>query len=484
MLRLARLGRLMRMLRLVPEVLTLLKGIVRAMRPVFYVLLMLVGLLFVFAITFKTQSTGNEELVEMFPSIADTMGVLLLRGTLLDAPADTFYAVSAQSGSLAFLFLIFILLSSFTVLNMLIGILCDVVFEVTKLEKEEAALEILKRTMFGLLECYDRNADNRLGVEEFDLLMSNPETGQILRRFDVDAAGLRSLRDVLFEKKEEDKADEEKTITFVDFLEVTLRFRGGNSATVTDVMDLREFAKAHFESAASQLSEIRGDVRALGSQRGAEVKEAAEVKQDKVKEVKEVKELGSGEGTQGSEKLEASISELKASLLEVKTSMSQVKESTMELKESTNCRLDKLDLQLSSIHAMMSDLASAKTHEASRQRDAWDCEAQESTNGRLDKLDLQIKSMHAMMSDLAGADKKGSLRPIKRGSSKGSKLSNPIPSSPQSLESSENGEDPILPEVASSTDPGERRLSAPPLRPTSLVVPDVVDDNLSTSSIE
>mmetsp|Transcript_75652 Transcript_75652/g.153502 ORF Transcript_75652/g.153502 Transcript_75652/m.153502 type:complete len:89 (-) Transcript_75652:52-318(-) len=88
------------------------------------------------------------------------------------------------------------------------------------------------------------------------------------------------------------------------------------------------------------------------------------------------------------------------------------------------------------------------------------------------------------MSDLAGADKKGSLRPIKRGSSKGSKLSNPIPSSPQSLESSENGEDPILPEVASSTDPGERRLSAPPLRPTSLVVPDVVDDNLSTSSIE
>jgi len=223
------------------------------MRPVFYVLLMLVVLLFVFAITFKTQASGDPDLADLFPSIMDTMSMLLLRGTFLDSPSLTFYRIQDRSTPLALVFLIFIFLSSFTVLNMLIGILCDVVFEVTRAEKDDAALEIMKRTMFNLLECYDKNTDHRLGISEFDLLMANPETGQILRRFDVDVGGLRSLRDVLFEQG---SGQQEKTITFADFLEVILRLRGGNSATVTDVMDLREYTKG-------QLADLRSDVREL-----------------------------------------------------------------------------------------------------------------------------------------------------------------------------------------------------------------------------
>jgi len=318
LLRLARLGRLMRMLRLFPEVLTLLKGIGRAMRPVFYVLMMLGILLFVFAIIFKTQAIDNEVLEQMFPSLVDTMWLLLLRGTLLDGPAITFYAIYDVAPALAVTFLVFIFLSSFTVLNMLIGILCDVVCQVSKMEQEDASLALLKTTLLGLLECYDRNDDKRIGPEEFDLLMMNPETSQILRRFDVDASGLMSLKDVLFEHvaeapsgsagqrsakpSKETSASAETTadavpgvprndqswksfasergegrkLNFADLLEVILRLRGGKSATVTDIADLREYTKLRLDNvelklheeaeAQTELKDVREELKVIRQQ--------------------------------------------------------------------------------------------------------------------------------------------------------------------------------------------------------------------------
>eukprot|EP00434_Breviolum_minutum_P025611 symbB.v1.2.022629.t1/scaffold2014.1/size92328/8 len=56
------------------------------------------------------------------------MWVLLLSGTFLDSPSVALNEVGATSGWLVALFLVFIFLSHMMVLNMLIGILCDVFF--------------------------------------------------------------------------------------------------------------------------------------------------------------------------------------------------------------------------------------------------------------------------------------------------------------------------------------------------------------------
>merc|ERR1719311_1567901 len=55
MLRLARLTRLTRLMRAFPQMLTLVKGIVAALRSVFFTLLLLTILLYFFAIIFTTQ---------------------------------------------------------------------------------------------------------------------------------------------------------------------------------------------------------------------------------------------------------------------------------------------------------------------------------------------------------------------------------------------------------------------------------------------
>merc|ERR1740138_409148 len=152
---------------------------------------------------------------------------------------------------LAGLFLVFIFLSSYTILNMLIGILCEVVVQVSRDEREEATLARLKSTWVSLLECYDKDDDHHIGREEFELLMDNPETGQILRRFDVDAYGLRAMKDVLFDPPG-------KKLTFADLLEAILRLRGGISATVTDVVDVREYVKLRMDLLEQKLS---GDLK-------------------------------------------------------------------------------------------------------------------------------------------------------------------------------------------------------------------------------
>jgi len=266
LLRLTRLGRIARLLRAVPEVVTLLKGIAAAIRSVFFTLLLLLVLLFVFGVVFKTQAKEDfPELEELFPSVPATMWVLLLSGTFLDSPSVALNEVGATSGWLVALFLVFIFLSHMMVLNMLIGILCDVVHQVALNEKEEAAVAYLKNTLLEILECHDKDNDRQIHRDEFELLMKNPEMHFVLTRFGVNVADLLNLKDVLFEDNtEQDDDDEEdedennshglntarrrlRKLSFQEFLEVVLRLRGGNSATVTDIVDLREYVRQRFD---------------------------------------------------------------------------------------------------------------------------------------------------------------------------------------------------------------------------------------------
>jgi len=256
MLRLLRLGRIMRVLRLFPEVLTLIKGISRAARSVCYTLLMLLVLLFVFATIFKSEAHEAEGLQQLFPSIFDAVCMLLLKGVLMDGATVTFYAILEDSWILAILFVVFIFLSAFVVLNMLIGILCDVVCQVSQIEKDDSAVNYLKSTLMDLLECYDKNDDKQLGKEEFELIMGNPEMHSILEHFDVDVSGLMSMKDVLFERMELDSdykpfSGDPRSSTFLttrgvslgftEFIKAILRLRGANAATVMDMVDLREY---------------------------------------------------------------------------------------------------------------------------------------------------------------------------------------------------------------------------------------------------
>lgn len=311
-MRLLRLSRLRHLLKVFPEVRVLVRGMASAVRPMCTTLLMLVVLLLSFAMVFKTQASDHEELRKLFPTILDTTWLLLLRGTFLDSMGSlAFYPIYQESGVLALVFLVFVFLSSFMILNMLIGILCNVVFNVSQMEKDEAAVSLLKTLLLDILECYDKNDNRHIEIDEFFLIMRNPEMHQVLHQFNVDPGNLLAMSDYLFAEAssaediaEHHSSDTEKgdgppgegdqdkerkkkmrALSFSEFLEVVLRLRGTNIATVMDVVEFREYMRKRIDG----LDRRVVDERSVSKTRNVETPETAPGTPATAKEIAELR---------------------------------------------------------------------------------------------------------------------------------------------------------------------------------------------------
>jgi len=248
--RLLRLSRMTRLLRAVPEVVTLLRGMVAAFRSVVFTLLLLVFLLYIFGIVFRSQVKGDSDYLETeyFSSVWEAMWVLLVHGTLLDNVSGVLGDIRTEGGMMyTAIFILFILLSSFTVLNMLIGILCEVVSKIKEEENSMAETLYLKTSLLDIMECYDRDGDKMIGKQEFELLMMNPEVIEALTRYGTDVEGLKTLSEVIFMEKEEglQEGEEEDDVglSFAEFIDKVMQLRGNHAAKVTDIVELREYMK-------------------------------------------------------------------------------------------------------------------------------------------------------------------------------------------------------------------------------------------------
>ena len=144
MLRLCRLARMTRLMRCMPELVTMVKGMRVASRAVGSALLMLVSLTYVFALPMYAQLKQEAGVGHHFGPLLMTMWTLMIYGTFLDSVGellDQMLAIRAYDTVL--MFMIYALLSAMTMMNMLIGILCEVVTAVAKAEKEEAAISLI-----------------------------------------------------------------------------------------------------------------------------------------------------------------------------------------------------------------------------------------------------------------------------------------------------------------------------------------------------
>merc|ERR1719379_2178505 len=197
----------MRLLRFFPEIMTFVRGVLQAFRSVVVTLILLVVLLVVFGVIFKSWSEGSEVGSKFFPTVNFSMWSLLLYGILND-PAGTIDEIEQSSQAPAFLFITFVALSTYTVLNLLVGILFDVVNTVSREEKERAFDADLQRELLEILECHDKDDDNHLTIDEFKLLLRNPEVQRTLRRADVDLNQLGLLGDLFFHQAQDPNAPE------------------------------------------------------------------------------------------------------------------------------------------------------------------------------------------------------------------------------------------------------------------------------------
>jgi len=240
LLRLLRLARISRLMRAVPSLFILLKGMKAAARSVITTLVLLVIFLYVIGIVFVMFLGKRPEFRESYGSLPLAMNNLFLGGTLLDDATDVLasFKDSADLTPRIFLYVMFffVLVSSFTILNMLIGILCEVAQRTKDAETESADWDVATELLTASFKSLDEDGSGMISKKEFSIMNEKPGVKDAFEILDISAEHLLQLSDAIFEPDDDAK---DKELSFTDFLDVIWSNRPGTSASVLDLHQMQ-----------------------------------------------------------------------------------------------------------------------------------------------------------------------------------------------------------------------------------------------------
>jgi len=265
--RLARLSRLVRMLRSLPELMVMIKGMVTATSSVGYTMGLLLIITYVFAIAMRNlvpaalseedctdgrfpNSEGCIEVV-FFQSVPDAMHNLIIFCTFLDNLSDYMFAVKEQSPACLGLSWIYVALASMTVMNMLIGVLCEVISAVAAEETESMMVDKVHEKFGAIVTQLDDNNDGTICWDEFKDMLDMPEALEALKSVNVNPESMIDVaEDVFFED------GEAVAVPFDDFMGMVLDLRGGQQATVEHVFGLGKRFTQKFMNVADRMETL------------------------------------------------------------------------------------------------------------------------------------------------------------------------------------------------------------------------------------
>jgi len=241
-LRLARMGRLVRS---VPELVAMIKGCVVASRAVGSAFMLLFGLVYVFSIILMIfmQGDDNEVLVERYGNLGKTMWTLLIDASFMDGLGYAFTPLLEAKQYVSFVaLLVFVLLSSLTVMNMLIGVLCEVVTSVAEAEKEEVAIDLLKGTLLAMLRGIDEDKSGEISQEEISHILHYEEALAVLKDLNVDVDYFVDSLNMHFEYGG-------GNIGIMKVMDLILMLRGDRPPTMKDMIHGQTFARWKVQAA-------------------------------------------------------------------------------------------------------------------------------------------------------------------------------------------------------------------------------------------
>lgn len=175
LLRLMRLLRISRIFRMVPELGIVVKSLKRAARSVSSTLVLEVGIMYIFGVILTQWTNGHENpcydgliddecfLKELFGSIPKSL-VTLMQILVFDDTFSIIRPILVDDWYMGLFLMLFIVLGSWTVLNMLIGIICEIICTGTAEEKMRI-LELRVKEIFALI---DTDGSGTVSRKEFN----------------------------------------------------------------------------------------------------------------------------------------------------------------------------------------------------------------------------------------------------------------------------------------------------------------------------
>jgi hypothetical protein len=234
LIRLLRLTRMTRMMRALPELAAMVKGMIAAVRAVSSALMMLILIIYVFSIMMHALVGDEYRLRREFSNIRHGMVTLLISGVLLDdVKGVTMKLIAAERPVAIMLFAVFVFLTALTVMNMLIGVLCDVVNRITVEEKELDARRQIKGTLLVMLEGLDIDGSGTLTKKELQEVLHDPVAVGHLNELQVDVQHLLHVTEMLYDHDDDTEGAIAIPISYI--LHVVLSFRGTRSLTMHDL---------------------------------------------------------------------------------------------------------------------------------------------------------------------------------------------------------------------------------------------------------
>jgi hypothetical protein len=231
------------MLRSLPELMIMIKGMVSAAASVSYTMGLLLLITYIFSIALRNLVKEGQEIEEKYlSSVPEAMHNLLVFATLLDNLADFVFDVKAENTPCFILTWLYIALAALTVMNMLIGVLCEVISAVAEEEKESMMVDKVHDKFADVVKSLDKDGSGMLSWDEFQQIMDMPDAIDALESVNVDVEVMVDMaEDFFFDDGE--KVD----VSFECFMEMVLDLRGGQSASVENIMTLaKRFNKKFF----------------------------------------------------------------------------------------------------------------------------------------------------------------------------------------------------------------------------------------------
>merc|ERR1719424_1616106 len=215
----------------------MIKGMTVAINAVGSAMFLLVMLVYIFAIIMHSFLKDEATLKDFFVDIPTCMLTLLSYGVFVDEIGKLITDLMDNEAYVSlFCLMFFVMLSSVTVMNMLIGVLCEVVGKVAAAEKDNAARAQVKTTLLGMLKRLDQDNSGVISKDELLDMLEDPDALDVLSELDVDVKHFVQLMDMLYE-------EEGTELSIPNFMELILQNRGDRPCLVSDVINGQLFTK-------------------------------------------------------------------------------------------------------------------------------------------------------------------------------------------------------------------------------------------------
>lgn len=233
LLRLVRIARMGKLIRYFPELGLIVKGMLAACRSVGISSILLLLVLYVFSIMFATEyhqgwrkdsEIEGHEIEFLFGSIGKSMRHLLIMGTILDDITACMNAIrSTEKIQMVFAFCVLVIISAFTLFNMLLGILCEVVEATGSGEKAKAKEKKLKDAIMRFFITMDMDGNGEITREEFAQMEQHDTIMSTLSDLNIDGPSLQKYEDLYFDAPDDD--GREKKMTGKDCVAMIMKLR-------------------------------------------------------------------------------------------------------------------------------------------------------------------------------------------------------------------------------------------------------------------